>query len=64
MQTRELYWITNGSRIALQQPCGMWNTAPVLCARLCEMPSSALENAMPAMHWAMCILPRASLSPW
>ena len=56
--------MTNGSRMALHRPCGRSNTAPVLCAMLCEMPSSAFENAIPARHWATCIFSRAFASPW
>ena len=51
--------------MALILPCGMWNSAPILCAKEWLIPKNAFVNAIPAMVLALCIFSLAkALSPW
>src|SRR5215472_1084819 len=60
--TDALYAITCGSMRAFARPCGTWKRAPNACASAWFTPTDAFENAIAAMHAALCIMLRASSS--
>ena len=56
-----MYFITYGNKIAFILPCGIWNSAPNLCAKEWFIPKNAFVNAIPAIVLALCIFSLANL---